>query len=75
MALFERIRGYGLVEGSMSLRMGFEVSKAQARLDGSLFLLSKDPDVKLSATCPARCLSACHHASCHSGDGLDLSEL
>jgi hypothetical protein len=45
----------------VSLRVGFEVSKVQARPSGSLFLLSADPDVELSASSPASCLPACHH--------------
>ena len=49
--LFERIRRCGLVGGSVSGRLGFEVSKAQARL--SVFFLLKNPSIKLSATAPA----------------------
>ena len=43
----------GLVGGSMSLGMGFEVSDAQARPGVTLFLMPVDLDVKLSATSPA----------------------
>jgi hypothetical protein len=42
---------------------------------GMLFLLPVDPDVELSATSPALCLSACHacrHASHHDDNGLNL---
>ena len=42
-------RQCGLVEGSMSLGVGFEVSNAQARPSVTLFLLPEDPDVELSA--------------------------
>ena len=50
----------GLVGGSMPLGLGFEVSKAQARPSGSLFLLSMDPDAELSAGSLA---PACLHAA------------
>jgi hypothetical protein len=50
----------------MSLWVGFEVSNAQAKPSVSLFLLSADQDVELSATLsPASCLSAYNHASHH----------
>jgi hypothetical protein len=45
----------GLVGGSLSLGMGFEVSEAQITAGGSI-LLPADPDVELSATYPT---SAC----------------
>jgi hypothetical protein len=40
-----------------------------------LLLLPVDPDVELSAPSPAPCLSACHHASCHVDNGLNLLTL
>jgi len=62
MALLEEVWSYwgrcGLVGGSRSLGMGFEVSKAQARLSIALLLLSVETDVQLSATSPALCLPA-----------------
>ena len=54
----------GLVGGSMSLGMGFEVLKA-------FFLLPVDPDVELSATSPASCLPACHYDD----NGLNLETM
>ena len=42
------IRRCGLVGGSVSQEVGFEVSKAQPRSSVSLFLLPVDPDVKFS---------------------------
>lgn len=40
----------GLVGGCVSLKVGFEVLKAQARPSVSLFLLSADLNVELLAT-------------------------
>ena len=64
--LLERNWRYGLVRVGValfevvSLRVGFEVSEAQARPNGSLFfLLPMDPGVELSAPSPAPCLTAC----------------
>jgi hypothetical protein len=48
-----RIGRCGLVGRSISLGLGFEISKAQASPSMSLFLLPVDLDVKLSATYPA----------------------
>jgi hypothetical protein len=61
MALFKRIRKHSLVGRSMLLRVSFEVSEAQARLDGSLFLLPTKPDIKLSAasSAPFGCMPPC----------------
>lgn len=42
----------------MLLRVGFDVSKAQARLSVSLLLLSMDLVVELSVTSPEPCLSS-----------------
>ena len=53
MALFERIRGCALVGGSVSLGVGFKVSKDLARPSFSLFL-PVDQVVALS-TAPAPC--------------------
>ena len=55
----------------MSLGVGFEVSKAQARPSVTLVLLSVDQDVKLSATSSAPYLSLCHHAPHHDDNGLN----
>jgi hypothetical protein len=64
--LFEKIRRRGLVGGSVPGGMGFEGSEAQAGLmTHSLLLLPANPDVELSATSPAPCLSTCWHASCY----------
>ena len=65
------IRRGGLVGGSVSLEVDFEVSKAQARPSGSLSL-PVDPGVELSAPSPAPCLPAGHHASHHDDNGLNL---
>jgi hypothetical protein len=53
----------------VSLGVDFRVSEAQARpsVSLSLFLLPVDPDVELSATCPACC-----HASCHDNNRPNL---
>ena len=50
----------GLVGGSVSLGMGFEVSNAQARpsVSLSLFLLPEDLDVELSASYLSSTMSA-----------------
>jgi hypothetical protein len=64
-------RRCGLVGGSMSLWVSFEASEAQARPQcHSLFLLSADPNIELSATSPVPCLPVCHCASCHNDSGL-----
>lgn len=47
----------GLDRGSVSLRVGFAISRAQPRSCVSLFLLPVDPDLELSSTSPAT--SAC----------------
>jgi hypothetical protein len=54
----------GGVGGSVSLEAGFEVSDAHARPNVShlLFLLPANAVVKPSATLPAPCLPAYHHA-------------
>ena len=57
----------------MSLGVGFGVSNAQVKPSISLFLLSADPDIELSAPSPAPCLPAYYHASSHHEDnGLSL---
>ena len=66
------VRECGFVGGSVSLRVGFEFSDDQARPNVTLFLLPDDPDIKLPATSLAPCLPACHHASCHDNNGLNL---
>jgi hypothetical protein len=72
MALFERIRTCGFVGGSVSLRMDFEVSDAQAKPRVILFLLPANPDIELSAPSLAPCLSACDYAFNHDDNGLNL---
>lgn len=47
---------YDLVGGSVSQRVGFEVSEAQARPSVALFLLPANPEVEFAATSPALCL-------------------
>ena len=59
MALLE---GCGLVGGSMSLEVDFEVKNSQARPSVTLFLLPSTPDIELLATSPVLCLPACCHA-------------
>jgi hypothetical protein len=71
MSVFESIRRYGLVGGSVLLGMGFKVSEAQARPSVSLFLLSEVLNVELSAP-PAPCLPACHHTFPHGVNELIL---
>ena len=58
----------------MSLGLGLEVSEAQARPRVSLCppAALTDPDLELSAPSPASCLPMCHHASCHTDNGLNL---
>ena len=65
-ALFEKIRKYGLVGGSVSLGQAL---KAQAKCSISLFLLPLDLDV---ATSLAPCLPARCHASYRDDNGLNL---
>lgn len=51
----------------MSLEVG-----AQSGPSVGLFLLLKDLDKELSATCPAQCLLVCYYAILHDGGGLNL---
>ena len=63
----------GLVEGSVSVGVDFEVLNAPARPRVSLSLsLPTDPDLEHSATSPAPCQLARHHISCHDDDELNL---
>jgi hypothetical protein len=55
----------------VSLRMGFEVSDAQA-MPRSLFQMSLDLNTELSASSLALYLPACYHGSLHDGNGLNL---
>ena len=73
-ALLEKDWGCGLVGGSMSLRVGFEVSKAQAspRVSLSLFQLPVDLDIELTAIFLTPCLPLCHHGPHHNDDGPNL---
>jgi hypothetical protein len=53
---YHSLRGFrrcGLVEGSVSLGLGFGVSKAHDKSRVSLFLLPVDLEIKLLATSPA----------------------
>lgn len=67
----KRIKKCGLVGGSLSLGVGFKVSKAHSRPSSSLFLylLPMDQDVKLSAVAPEPWLSV----FCHDDNGLSES--
>ena len=63
----------GLLGGSVSLGQALMSQKLKPGLVAHcLFMLSQDPDIELSATSPAPCLPACHHASHHDDNGLDL---
>jgi hypothetical protein len=61
--IFERMRKCGLVGECMSLELGTEVSKPQARISVALFLLSGDLEVKLSAPSATPGLPVCCHSS------------
>lgn len=50
--------------------VGSEVSNARPNV--SLFLLPADPNVELSVTSPALCLSVYHHAHCHDDNEQNL---
>jgi hypothetical protein len=56
----------------VSLKVGFEVSDAQARPSVSLILLPVDAHIKLSATSRAPCLPVFCHASQNDNNGLNL---
>ena len=58
----------------MSLGVGFEVSDAQAMPSAahSPLLLPEEPYIELSATSPAPCLPACHHASHNEDNEINL---
>lgn len=62
----------GLVGGGVTGKMGFEVSGAQARPSGLLFLLPEDLNVELFATSPAPYLLAYRYTSCHDNNVLNL---
>ena len=70
MILFERIRRIrkcDFVVESVSLEVGFEISKAQLV---SLFLLSVDRVMDFSATSVSSCLPAWHYVLHHDDNGL-----
>lgn len=72
-APFERIWKRDFVEGTGSLKVGFEVlKKAHSRPRVSLFLVPVDPDVEFSATPPLSCLPAFCHGSCYDENELNL---
>jgi hypothetical protein len=60
--------GVVLMEKVCHWEWGFEVSEAQARPKASLL----PPVIKLLAPFPVPCLPACHHASHHDNNGLNL---
>ena len=62
----------GLGGGSVSLKVGFEVSKAPDRPNVTLFLLPVNLDIELSIPTPLPCLQAGYHASCHDNNELNL---
>ena len=70
-ALFERIRRYSLIGGSMPLGMGFEVSKSPFQAQSFSLLLPVDLDVEFLATSLAPCLPGCYHSSLRD-NGLNL---
>lgn len=63
-----RIRKCDLFRESMSLGMGFVVSKAHDRTSLFLFLLPADQDVGLAFTSPY--LPVCHNDLCHNDNRL-----
>lgn len=75
----EMIRGCGLVGKDVPLEMGLEVSKAQARLSLAFFVSYLRIGCIAPMPClPAyltHCLPACHYASCHDKQGLNLWNL
>ena len=66
------IRRCGLVGGSVSIRVGFEVSDAHTRLNFCLFLLLANPDVDILTLFRAPGLPVCYYASCHDNNGLNF---
>lgn len=63
----------GLVEGSMSLLVSFDLSRSQSR-PIALLLLSLDPDVELLAACPAPSLPARYNVPCHDNSDRNYFE-
>ena len=64
--IWEGLGGVAFLEDVCHSSVDFGVSKTQpVPVSLSLFLLSADPDVELSATSPVPCLPACPHASHH----------
>ena len=66
------VRMCGLVGGSVSLGLGFEVSDAQGRPSVALSLMPANPDVELSAPPPAPSLPVRHYAFCHDNNKPNL---
>ena len=71
MALFERIRKYGLVGENESPGVSYDISKAHDR-PCVFFLLPEDLDVKFPTTSLAPSLPECHHAPYHDNHRLNL---
>jgi hypothetical protein len=66
-------RRCGLVRGSDTTGVGFEISYVQASPSvAHSLLLPSDQDVELSAPSPAPYLSACHHVSHHDNNGRNF---
>lgn len=64
---------YGLVGGSVSLWVGFEVSAAQTRpsVPQSLLIAFRS-GIEFSVTSPAPSMAVCHHACSHDDNKLNL---
>ena len=64
----ERLGHMALLEEVCHWRWALRFEKPSV----SFFLLPVDVDVELSTTSPVPCLHACHHASHHDDNGLNL---
>jgi hypothetical protein len=64
----------GLLEEVCLWELSFEISEAHGQLSGSIssFLLPANLDIELSSYSPAPHMLACHHASCHNENGINL---
>ena len=72
MTLFKRIRGVGLIGGSVSLAWVLKFSKSQARTSLSLLSLPAGLHVELSVLSPVPGLLAHCHVPYHADSGLNL---